>query len=65
MLNNKQSVEDKLIQRPVKTTTQILYGKGLCGSSSIADKVSKAFLCVTRRSLYLEKLNDDVIQRFF
>ena len=36
---NKQSVEEILIQRSVKTTTQLLYDKGLFDSYAKADKV--------------------------
>ena len=46
---NKQSVEDILIQRAVKTTIQILYDKGLFDNYAISDKVLEDFLFVTRR----------------
>ena len=46
---NKQSVEDILIQRAVKTTIQILYDKGLFDNYSKADKVLEDFLFTTRR----------------
>ena len=46
---NKQSVEDILIQRAVKTTIQILYDKGLFDNYANADKVLEDFLFVTRR----------------
>ena len=46
---NKQSVEDILIQRAVKTTIQILYDKGLFDNFQNADKVLEDFLFVTRR----------------
>ena len=46
---NKQSVEDILIQRAVKTTIQILYDKGLFDNFQNADKVSEDFLFTTRR----------------
>ena len=45
----KQSVEDILIQRAVKTTIQILYYKGLCDSFQNADKVLEDFLFTTGR----------------
>ena len=45
---NKQSVEDILIQRAVKTTIQILYDKGLFDNYANADKVLD-FLFTTRR----------------
>ena len=40
---NKQSVEDILIQRPVKTTIQLLYDKGLFDNYANADKVLEVF----------------------
>ena len=40
---NKQSVEDHSIQRPVKTTIQILYDKGFLDYFQYADKVSADF----------------------
>ena len=46
---NKQKVEDILIQRAVKTTTQILYDKGLFDNYANADKVLEDFLITTRR----------------
>ena len=46
---NKQSVEDILIQRAVKTTIQILYDKGLFDNYANADKILEDFLFVTRR----------------
>ena len=46
---NKQSVEDILIQRAVKTTIQILYDKGLFDNYANADKVLQDFLFTTRR----------------
>ena len=46
---NKQSVEDILIQRAVKTTIQILYDKGLFDNFQNADKVLEDFLFTTRR----------------
>ena len=45
---NKQNVEEILIQRAVKTTTQILYDKGLFDNFQNADKVLD-FLFTTRR----------------
>ena len=61
---NKQAVEEVLIQRAVKTTIQILYDKELFDAFPNADKVLKNFLFVARRRGDLEKVNDDVIQRF-
>ena len=46
---NKQSVEDILIHRAVKTTIQILYDKGLFDNYANADKVLEDFLFTTRR----------------
>ena len=46
---NKQSVEEILIQRAVKTTIQILYDKGLFDKYQNADKVLEDFLFTTRR----------------
>ena len=59
---NKQSVEEVLIQRALKTTVEILYVKSLFESYANADKVLEDFF-VTRRRPDLEKVNDD-IQRF-
>ena len=57
---NKQSVEELLVQRAVKTTIQILYDKGLFDNYDNADKVLEDFLFTTRRRPDLEKVNDDV-----
>ena len=58
---NKQSVEDILIQRAVKTTIQILYDKGLFDNYATADKVLEDFLFTTRgREDLSEQVNDDV-----
>ena len=46
--DNKQNVEDILIQRAVKTTIQILYDKGLFDNFQNADKVLEDFLFTTR-----------------
>ena len=54
---NKQSVEEILIQRAVKTTIQILYDKGLFDNYANADKVLEDFLFVTRRRGDLEEDN--------
>ena len=59
--NNKQSVEDILIQRAVKTTIQIVYDKGLFDSFQNADKVLEDFVFLTRRRGDLsEQVNDDI-----
>ena len=54
--------EDLLIERPVTTTIQILYDKGLFGNYSNADEVSKIFLIVERKTPDLEQVNDNEIQ---
>ena len=59
---NKQSVEEVLIQRAVRTNIHILYEKGLVDASPNADKVLKDSLFVTRPRPDLEKVKDDVIQ---
>ena len=46
---NKQSVEEILVQRAVKTTIQKLYDKGLFDNFQKADKVLEDFLFTTRR----------------
>ena len=51
---NKQSVEEILIQRAVKTTIQILYDKGLFDTFQNADKVLEDFLFTIRRRPDLE-----------
>ena len=57
---NKQSVEEVLIQRAVKTTIQILYDKGLFDNYANADKILEDFLFVTRRRGDLsEQVNDN------
>ena len=58
---NKQSVEEDLIQRAVKTTIQVLYDKGLFDTFQKADKVLEDFLFTTRRGGELEEVNDDVL----
>ena len=58
---NKQSVEEILIQRAVKTTIQILYDKGLFDNYANADNVLEDFLFTTRRRGDLsEEVNDKV-----
>ena len=59
---NKQSVEEILVQRAVKTTIQILYDKGLFDNFQNADKVLEDFLFVTRRRGDLDKVNDTDVQ---
>ena len=60
---NKQSVEEILIQRAVKTTIQILYDQSSFDAFPSADKVSKNVLFTKRRRPDLEEVND-VIQWF-
>ena len=57
---NKQSVEDILVQRAVKTTIQILYDKGLFDNYANADKLLEDFLFTTRQRADLEKIKDDI-----
>ena len=57
---NKQSVEEFLIQRAVKTTIQIIYDKGLFDNYGNADKVLEDFLFTTRRRGDLREVNDIV-----
>ena len=61
---NKQSVDEVLIPRAVKTTIQILYDKGLFDNYANADNVLENFLFTTRRKVNLEKVND-VVQWFY
>ena len=46
---NKQSAEEILVQRAVKTTIQILFDKGLFENFQNADEVLEGFLFVTSR----------------
>ena len=46
---NKQSVEEILVQRAIRTTIQILYDKGLFDNYANAHKVLEDFLFTTRR----------------
>ena len=48
LLSNKQSIEEVLVQRAVKTTIQLLYDRGLFDAYPNADEVSKDFSFVTR-----------------
>ena len=57
---NKQTVEQSLIQRAVKTTVQILYIKGFFGKYANAEKVLEDFLYPRRRRGDLGKVNDFV-----
>ena len=58
---NKQSVEEVVVQKAVKTTIQILYDKGLFDIYANADKSLEDFLFVTRRRDDIsEQVNDDI-----
>ena len=57
---DKQSVEQSLVQRAVKTTIQILYDKGVFDFFQNAGKVPKDFLLTTRSRPDLEEVNDDI-----
>ena len=58
---HKQTVEDILFQRAVKTTIQKLYAKGYFDIFQIADEVLEDFfLFSTRRRGDLEEVNDVV-----
>ena len=59
---NKQSVEDVLVQRAVKTTVQILYDKGIFDNFQNADKVLEGFLFTTRRRPDLSEQVSDGVQ---
>ena len=50
---NKQSVEDILIQRAVKTTLHILYDKGLFDNYANADKVLEDFFIYNKTRLVI------------
>ena len=54
---NKQNIEDILIQRAVKTTTQILYDRALFDKFQNADEVLEDFLFTTRRRPDLSEEN--------
>ena len=57
---NKQSVEEVLVQRAVKTTIQRLYDKNLFDNFANADKVLGDFLFTTsHRDNLCEQINDD------
>ena len=58
--DNKQNVEEILIQRAVKTTIQILYDKGLFDKFQNTDKVLEDFLFTTRRRGDLSEENKEL-----
>ena len=64
ILKDKQSIEEVWIQRAVKLTIQRLYDRRLLDAFTNADEVLEDFLFVKRCRPILEKVNDDVIQRF-
>ena len=58
---DKQSMEEVLTQRAVKTTIQILYDKASFDNYANADKVLEDFLFTTRRRPNLsDQVNDDI-----
>ena len=59
--SDKQSIEEILVQRAVRTTIQKLYDNGLFEKYDIADEVLKGFLFIRRRS-DLEEVSDKEIQ---
>ena len=60
--SNKQSVEEFLVRRAVKTTIQILYDKGLFDNYANVDKILEDFLVTTRRRGDLSEEVNDVVQ---
>ena len=60
-LCNKESVEEILVRRVLKTTIQILFHKWLFDNYDNSDEVSKEFLFVERHRHGLNERND-VIQ---
>ena len=60
--SNKQSIEQILFQRAVKTTIQILNDKVYLIIMLKLMRYQKIFLSVTRRRVDLEKVEDDVVQ---
>ena len=63
--NNKQSAEDILILRAVRTTIKIFYDKSFFDNYSNADKVLEDFLYITRRRPDLSQQVNDDIQWFY
>ena len=59
---NKQSLEEILFQRAVKTTIQIVYDKSLFDNFPNAEKVLEDFLSITRRRADLEEIIDNDVQ---
>ena len=57
---NKQSVEEVLVQRTVKTTIQILYDKRLFDNVQNSEELLKDFLSSTKRRPDSEKVKDVV-----
>ena len=56
---SKQSEEEILVQRAVKSTIQIFYDKNFIENLQKADKVLKDFLFTSRCKPNLEELSDD------
>ena len=54
---NKQSIEEILVQRAIRTTIQRLFDKGLFDNYTNADKVLEEFLFTTRRRGDLSEKN--------
>ena len=52
-------MKEILIQRPLKTTSQMFYDNGLFDNYANAEEVVKKYLFLTRRRLDLEKVKDD------
>ena len=60
--HNKQSLEEILVQKAVKTTVQILYDKGLFDNCANADKDLEDFLFTTRRRGDLSEQVNVIVQ---
>ena len=61
---NKQSVEDILIQRAVKTTIQILYDRGLFDNFQNAEEVLKDFYLPREEDLIYQKKTHNYIHLY-
>ena len=58
--DNKESGEEILIRRAVKTTIQIQYNRGLFDNYTNAENILEDFFFTTRRRSDLEKVNDGI-----
>ena len=58
--HNKQSVEEALVQKTVKTTIDILYDEGLIDNYANAEKVLEVFFTTRLGSDLSEQVNDVV-----